>query len=1348
MSGSFTSVRIGGGLLPPDVLASVLAGNLDGLKSGDYHLGGESPREAAARVWSHLLGVHRRFRDDLSRLPEGDPAVGLTRERWLTQLLNELGYGRVPLTGAGGITLGERQYPVSHRWGATPIHLLGWGVPLDRRTAGVPGAAHRAPHAMVQELLNRTDTYLWGIVSNGRVLRLLRDSTTLTGQAYVEFDVEAMFDGELFAEFALLYLVVHQSRVETPPGGVPTDCWLERWRTTAVNQGVRALTLLRDGVRQAIETLGTGILQHPANAALRNGLDSGAIRLEDLHASLLRTVYRLLFWAVAEERDALLDPDALQVARDRYRQHFSSDRLRRLAVRRHGSAHDDLWEASKLVLTALGREEGEPRLALPGLGGLFSNTAADVLADARLGNQPLLSAIRHLSVVQPKGQPRRLVDFRHLGAEELGSIYESLLELVARHDPTRHTFTLETLAGNDRKTSGSYYTPTELVDLVLDTALDPILDDAEKQSDPERALLAVTTCDPAIGSGHFMVAAARRIANRLAMVRTGEVDPTPTDAQEAMHDVVARCIYGVDLNPMAADLAKVSLWLEAMAPGRPLSFLDHHIKVGNALLGTTPALLHPGIPDSAYVALTGDDKRTVSAWRKLNSEQRSSGGDLFTTAGIPVSNAEQRTAAEQVAARVVAAHTLADISWAAQRYETARADEHTVRALRVADAWCAAFLGSKSSDAEPITHATLVEIEDGTAPQHVLDSVAAIAARHRLFHWHLEFPEIFYVPEEGPANTATGWTGGFSAVLGNPPWETLQMSEKEFFASREPAISEAKNAAERKRMIKALESSNPALSGEFAVESRRGGAEVHLIRNSGRFPLCATGKINTYSIFAEHFRSALAAEGRCGILTPTGLATDATTSAFFGDTLRTQRLAAFYDFENESKIFDAVHHAFRFAVSSITGGRTVENVSLSFLNRHVKDAVARRFTLQSSEILELNPNTGTLPLFRTRRDAEITLACYRRHPVLLRDGVADGNPWGLRFSQGLFNMASDASQFRTEEHLEALGAAFDGWCWQKGADRWLPLYEGKMLSHYDHRYSTYANATSAQLRMQTLPRTSDDEHDDPCFEARSRYWVDRTSVDENVPDSWEKEWFLGWRDITGQEKWRTFVPSVLPKAAVGDGFLLAYLADAQNAPALQAVWSSLIFDYVARQKLSGTHMKYFTTKQLACPTPAAFAERPLWCDSDLDSFVRARGLELVYTSHRIRSYAVDATGREPEPPFRWIPERRAQLRAELDAAMFHLYGLHRDDTEHVLDSFPVVRNYDERDHGEFRTKRLVLAAYDAMANAAATGAPFRSPLDPPPGEGPRHLRAVHDRRDGSDPAGGEPADGHLGVGEM
>ena len=384
----------------------------------------------------------------------------------------------------------------------------------------------------------------------------------------------------------------------SPDGGQPADCWLERWRTTAVSQGVRALNLLRDGVQQALRDPGHRLPAAPRqHRDCASGSTRGTVRLDDLHQSLLRTVYRLLFWSVAEDRDVLLDPDADPSAAERYARYFSSARLRDLARRRHGSAHHDLWEAVALVMTALGRPDGEPRLGLPGLGGLFASTAADVLDGAKLGNQALLAAVR-VAVDRPAQGPAatRLVDFRNLGAEELGSIYESLLELVPRRDPVTQTFSLETAAGNDRKTSGSYYTPTELVELVLDTALDPVLDDAEKQPDPEAALLAVTVCDPAIGSGHFMVAAARRIATRLAMVRTGEVDPTPTTLSDAMHDVVARCIYGVDINPMAADLAKVSLWMEAMSPGRPLSFLDHHIKVGNALLGTTPALLacrHP-----------------------------------------------------------------------------------------------------------------------------------------------------------------------------------------------------------------------------------------------------------------------------------------------------------------------------------------------------------------------------------------------------------------------------------------------------------------------------------------------------------------------------------------------------------------------------------------------------------------------------------------------------------------------------------------------------------------------------------------------------------------------------------
>ena len=1002
---SMSAVQVQGALLPPDVISAVLGGSLEGVDGASYHLGSETPREAAARVWSHLRDTYRRFRAELTRLPDGDPAVGLTRERWLGLLLAELGYGRVPATPSGGLVVDDKSYPISHRWESTPVHLLGWGVPLDTRTPRVPGAANRAPHAMVQELLNRTDDYLWAVVSNGRVLRLLRDSTTLTGQAFVEFDLEAIFEGELFGEFVVLFLLAHQSRMEAPAGGVPADCWLERWRVTAVHQGVRALSLLREGVERALEVLGTGFLQHPANQALRDRVAADDVTPHDVHQALLRLAYRFLFWSVAEDRGALLEPGAPREQRDRYERYFSSRRLRETALRRHGSRHHDLWQGMGVVFRAL-REHGEPRLGLPGLGGLFRETEADVLDDCQLPNDALLSAVRHLSVVQPKGQPQRRVDFAHLGAEELGSIYESLLELVPRHDPVSHDFTLEVLAGNDRKTSGSYYTPSELVELVLDTALEPVLDDAEKGAgtleEAEAALLALRVCDPAVGSAHFLVGAARRIAARVAVARTGEVDPTPTSVSDALHDVVARCLYGVDVNPMAADLAKVSLWLTAMTPGRPLSFLDHHIKVGNALLGTTPALLADGIPDAAYTALTGDDKATAAAWKKKNRAERShrGQGDLLVDNGIDVDTASMRAGVREVTERSQAARSVADVAWAAQRYTDLQADPDTTRARQVADAWCTAFLGPKTPDTTPIFDDTLAAFAEGHASAAEQELVKRVATRHRLFHWHLEFPDVFTEPAGGWADGTYGWAGGFDAVVGNPPWERVKLQEQEFFAPRSTEIAEAKNAAARKKAIAALatseEAADRALHAEFVAAKRGSEAESQFLRGSGRYPLCGVGDVNTYSVFAEHFRGTLATTGRSGVITPTGLATDATTAAFFADTLKARRLAAFYDFENEAKLFAGVHNQLRFAVSSMSGGEEMREVAAGLLHA-LRQGRARLGGSCSTpaEVLLLNPNTGTLPVFRSRRDAEITLTCYRNHPVLIRDGGE--NPWGLRF---------------------------------------------------------------------------------------------------------------------------------------------------------------------------------------------------------------------------------------------------------------------------------------------------------------------------------------------------------------
>lgn len=1309
-----TSVRSVGALLPVDVLGRVAAGDPDlgGLRSADYHLGaGETPREAANRAWAYLLSVWPSFREAMAALPAGDPAVRLTRERWLLLLFRELGYGRLQTTPAGGLNAGEKFYPVSHEWGPLPIHLLGWGVDLDRRTKGVPGAAERAPHAMVQELCNRSEDHLWAVVSNGQVLRLLRDSTSLSTVSFVEFDLEAIFDGELFADFVVLFLLLHQSRVEVPEGGAPADCWLERWRSSAIAQGTRAMALLRDGVQRAIEHLGTGFMRAPANTELRDGLADGSLALADVHQGLLRLVYRLLFLFVAEDRDALLAPDAAPVAKARYRDYYSTARLRRLALKRRGTAHTDLWRAQRLVIAKLGDEAGCPELGLPGIGGLFDDQGAEVFADADLPNDALLAAVRDLAVVRPAGQPQRLVDYKNLGAEELGSIYESLLELVPRHDPVHQTFALVTLAGNDRKTTGSYYTPSALIDLLLDETLDPLLDDAERAADPEATLLAMTVCDPACGSGHFLVAAARRIAERLAVVRSGESDPTPTHLRAALHDVVDRCIYGVDLNPLAAELAKVSLWLEAMQAGRPLSFLDAHVKVGNALLGTAPELIAAGIPDDAFVALGDDDKPTTTAWKRRNKVERDARAaaqdelDLFGDAPTPTVPPAPSTTA-------VPGARLADVHALARRYAAWQQSPELARERLLADAWCAAFVQHKRPGDPAITTGTLDAVRDGTIPAATSAAVHGHAVALRFFHWHLEFPDV-------------AGAGGFTAIVGNPPWERIKLQEQEFFAQRDPDVATAANAAARKRKIRALTDSDPALAAEWADASRAAEATSHYLRRSGRYPLCGVGDVNTYAVFAELFRTLLTRGGRAGIVAPTGLVTDATTSAFFSELVAARDIFAVIDFVTNPRMWtDVGNRRFRFAVICVGRGGHTGRAKLAFFLKH-PDELQRGhpvMSLEPSELRMLNPNTGTCPVFSDPASARIAISVYRRFPVLIREDETRENSWGLSFLR-MLDMANDSSAFLTEDELRGTGFNFDGWGFERTGSVMLPLYEAKMVGHYDSRLATY-HGRAAGSQDSELPRLTDSEHCDPHCEPLARYWLSDASVRERLDARWTQRWLLGWRGIARNSDRRTLISTVIPRSAVSGKFPLALLREPEHAPLLQAIWSSLACDFVVRQKLAGTDVALFVIKQVAMPRPEDLGARPRFLSASFADFLRARVLELTYTHWRLSAFAEMIEG-QARPPFIWDPLRREVLSAEIEGAIFHLYGLEREEVNHILTTFHALAAHETRERGEFRTKRLILAAYDAMAAAASAGTTYVTPLDPPPGEGPRHPAERH-----------------------
>ncbi|MEV6799500.1 DNA methyltransferase [Micromonospora rifamycinica] len=1357
----FTAVHTIGGLLPADMLVRIAEGrDVPGSKPADYRVvGAHSVRDDAERHWEWLKSVWKELRGSLPVAPEADtPAdpTGRAVTQWLAPLFDAFGFGALTPIGATGITSddGGKTFPINHRWQHVPIHLARWNATLDKRPTGggVP------PQSLVQECLNRSDAHLWGVLTNGRQLRLLRDSNALATAAYVEFDLEAIFDGELFSEFVLLYRLLHVSRFAVEEGAAPSTCWLEKWRAEAITSGVRALDHHREAVKSAIITLGTGFLRHPANGELRRDLDADAY-----HAALLRLIYRLIFLFVAEDRDALHPPGTTEETRERYAKYFSSARLRRLALRRRGTAHTDLYQAVRIVLDALGDVNGRPELGLPGLGGLFDDSEADApLRGLSLANADLLAAVRYLCRVRDGGSGRwRPVDYRNMGAEELGSIYESLLESVPKHSAVDSTFELVDRAGNDRKKTGSYYTPSSLIETLLDSTLDPVIDDAQKRGElkataagrPDAAdsivdeLLALTVCDPACGSGHFLVAAARRIAKRIASVREGNPEPTVDAVRHALHEVIGRCIYGVDLNPMAVELAKVSLWLEALEPGRPLDFLDAHIKHGNGLIGATPALIRDGISSKAFKPVEGDDPAWARALERRNETERREDPVLFgLDQGMTLTNINFATALRRI--NRVAASNLHDVRERAADYRAWAATSEYVHAKHVADAWCASFVWHKAQHQPPaITHEVFGTLRDPAgrgAPQAVHDEIVRLREAYTFFHWHLEFPDIFAVPDESASRAdldpTTGWSGGFSCVLGNPPWDKVDFEDKKYFSVVDPAIAAIAGTARRTR-IAAWAGEFPEAGERYRAERRKVKATFHFAGDSGAFPLCAKGltvrgvnSLQTDQLLTERLAAIVAPEGRFGCVIPTAIATGAGAQHLFSRLSESGRVAALYDFENRKPLFIGVHSSYKFCLLSATGrGLTEQAARYAFFLEDPTDLddADRVFALAPEEITLINPNTGTLPVFRSRRDADVTAAIYRRIPVLWNERERQGNPWKITF-KNLFNMTDDSDVFRTRAQLEAEGWELHGNVFVRGEERMLPLYEGKMVHHFDHRWNSYyGEGSEDRTRLGSSAKAA------PSAAAMPRYWVAkagsialvRGNQKVNVPGidlrlrgvGWNREWLCGWRDVCRTTDERTAIPAFIPRVAVGHTYpLMLPGVEPALAAGLVAAQSSLVFDFVSRQKVSGAHMALMTWKQLPVPAPTTMELHA--------PFIVPRVVELVFTAHDMAPLARDLGGRGE--PFCWDEPRRVQIRAELDAYFFHLYGIERDDVDYIMETFQTenggLKHNDIAKYGSYRTKDLILAEYDRVAASGLSldhplidGQNFSSTLWPLPGSGSR-----------------------------
>lgn len=1339
---SLDALKIEGALLQPDMIARIAELDAAQQSEADYGLDPrEKLRDVAQTKFALAQSLHARYAGS-------DQGPQATR-RFLSNIFSQV-FEFTDLAPVAPITVEGRNFTLGQTalGGRAPIVFAPSGQ-IDAANAQFSDDGRRRSAAQtLQEYLNADDAALWGLVCDGATLRLYRDNAALTRPAFIEADLSRIFDTDAprMADFAALWLIVHASRFGAA-GTAPSDCALERWREEGRKQGATAREKLREGVEAALLELGRGFLEHPSNGQLEAELRNGKVTPQAYLQGLLRLVYQFIFVLTAEDRDVLHAPspddaDAFakwRAARAAYAGGYSLARLRDRAIKRqHRDRHGDSWDGVKILLRALWR--GEPRLALPALGGLFARGEVRDFHDCALSNARLHEAIFRLAWIRTDAGLQR-VNWRDMETEELGSVYESLLELSPRVFGAE-PFTFIDTRGNDRKTTASYYTPDSLVQALLDETLDPLIEETVKGKASEQAvsaLLDLKIIDPACGSGHFLLAAARRLATRIAQLKSPGA-PSPAEFRHWLREAARRCLFGVDRNPMAVELAKVALWIETVEPGKPLTFLDAHIRCGDSLLGIYDlAALQIGIPDEAFAPLTGDDKEAAKAWKARNKAERDGRAQgelgLFTPPPGLLDAARALDAKDE--------DDLASVEAKAEAFRTLLGGPDRWRMEVACDLYIAAFLMPKT--APPNRHAgettafipTSRDVWDklaGKQPFSLVEAQSIDAARQaRSFHWPLEFPQVFF--------PAAARKPGFDLAIGNPPWERIKLQEQEFFAARSPEIANAKTAAARKAMVRALRNAAEGslerhLLREYNIARRAAESASIFARlpkdSGGRFPLTGTGDVNTYALFAEFFATV---SRRAALIVPSGIATDASTAPFFSSLMSASRVVALLDFENRARLFTEVYFRFRYCLLCL--GENVRQTRFSALLTRPDEIYdeRRRVLLSEHDIELINPNTKTAPMIRSEADAVLLKAIYSQNPILIRhtNGVQE-NPWGVQFSR-LFDMSNDSDLFRTSADLTDLRCIRDGREWvTPSGGRFLPLIEAKMVHHYNHRYGDFADATeNADADFREIPQASSETLADPTYEPSCRYWVDETEVQHRLSGKrWTRKWMLGVRGITKSDNERTLVGAVWPISAVGNN-LHVWTFAAERRPkaiaALSTFFASLVLDYVVRQKISGTNLNFFYVEQLPIPPMSAF-------DDDTISFLSSRALELTYTSHSMKCFAEDL-GYEG-PPFVWDDDRRSIVRAELDAAIARMYGLNREQLRFVLDpeeakgegypseTFRVLKANDIARYGEYRTQKLVLDAWDRLAAGqtevrppAIAAATQPAPIHLSPGAGTR-----------------------------
>lgn len=1248
-----------------------------------------------------------------------------------------------PNAAARAAALAENRDDRRYRHGIAILEAKRWLRPLDR---GDGSEAHDpgAPSSQMLRYLSRADVMSdravkWGLLTNGGTWRLYWQDARSRAEEFFEIDLVALLGqgqgqgggaAELFGYetvhgLRLFFLLFNRAAFLTQTWDLQGRSFHAYARNEArvyeerVSQDL-GRRVFDDIFPTLAQALAAGDLQ-----AKKEDIGYGsstrqrytAAYLEEVREATLILLYRLLFLFYAEDRRLLpVDEPGYRAYSVRALREEVRDKVD--AGAKWSTTMTRLWLALRGAFQLV--DQGEDTIGVPAYnGGLFNRARSLLLERTRVPDAVLAPIIDALSRRTDEVQ-RGWINYRDLSVSHLGGIYERLLEysLVHEvqaaddyHDKPEINRVLARPASFARKVSGSYYTHDDMVRLILRESVGLLAAERmaafEKQvagwkkkhslnpgewdrldaADPASAILNLKVCDPAMGSGHFLVALVDDLADRVLeavtaaqllvaeqpwaahLAETGRPWQSPvvarvahirrsiqrearehgwrvTDAQLDDRHIVRRMvlkksIFGVDKNLMAVELAKTALWLHTFTVGAPLSFLDHHLKHGDSLHGERLPPVVEQLNALGMLFQQGELKRLELAAKSL--------GEVAELTDVDIAEARlSKQLAEEAELQVAPLHALLDF-WRALRWlQPGWPPEKPARLAKLGDEELRLALSELLSPQRNLV-ATLgagrIPASEGSGPavmaaNALMQRCRELAQRERFLHWWTAFPTAF-----------AGAEPGFDAVIGNPPWDRIKLQEVEWFAEREPAIAAQPRAADRKALIGALRKKNAALATDFAQAVERAEANARVLAKAGDFPLLGGGDVNLYSLFVERAQALVKPQGLVALLTPSGIAADKGAAPFFRSVATKGRLGALFDFENRKGFFPDVDSRFKFC-TLVFGGelrRFAQTRCAFFLHSTDELGSAERLlTLSADDFERVNPNTGAAPIFRSVRDAEITRGVYSRLPVLVRHGgqsdalgsLRDAKAWPVNYAT-MFHMTNDSQHFLTAAALRQQGFAPGALGrWSRGADLAVPLYEGKMVQAYDHRAADVVlNLENLHRAAQPAPLNSEDKRN-PARVPNAQYWVLERQLSGNF------EYALAFKDVTSPTNVRSMIAAMLPRCACGNTVPLLLLAADTPAPkravgyslALAAL-NSLVFDFFARQKIQGQHLNWFIVEQLPVPD-GRFGERVLpptftsalrqaglmnghHPNPTIADFVIPQVLALSYTAHDLAPFARD-----------------------------------------------------------------------------------------------------------------------------